>query len=490
MKEQLEQQSDRIYGLAVIGGGPAGMAAAWAAARTGVKKIILLERNERMGGILPQCIHNGFGVGLYGADYTGPEYANIWKDYLKKEEVQVYCDTTVLHVHKNQEDLFMLCCLGTKIGFTEIRAKTIIFACGCRERTLGQMRIPGSRPAGIYMAGSAQFMVNICNLKPGSNIAILGFGDIGLIMARRLILEGMKVRIIFGERASGLVRNYVQCIREFGIESRMNYTLVSTHGCQRLKGITIAPKDTSGMVLYEQKEYIPCDTLLVAAGLIPETELWKELCTEENPGGGIPVDELGKTPVEGAFACGNVSEIADIVDKVTIAGMRAGCSVAYYLQAGKERIAQFFELQKENMKKTESYTPRKMENQIPGADQFVCIICPNGCVIRSDGNGFQGLRCDRGVSFAEEYARTGHAKYPLSTTVRMKNGDKKMLSVRVNRKLTKDEMLRVMPLLRRVVVCAPVEQNQVVWEQHWEQNQEKLRLIAMETIPEQKGEET
>lgn len=477
MTESQKQNIKSLYDMVVIGGGPAGMAAAWAAAKAGVKRILLLERNNRLGGILPQCIHNGFGVALYEMDYTGPEYSDIWEKNLQKEELQVLCETTVLHIHKNTEYDFILKCLGVQIGFMDIHAKTVVFACGCRERTLGNMRIPGSRPAGIYTAGSAQFMVNICNLKPGSNIAILGFGDIGLIMARRLTLEGMRVRIIFGEQANGLVRNYVQCVREFGIESRIHYTLVSTHGYKRLKGITIAPKDLSGNIQYDQREYIPCDTLLVAAGLVQEIELWKELCENMNLSGGIPVNNQSETPIKGVFACGNVTDIADLVDKVTLAGMRAGSSVAKYLQKEEWKISEIFDNEK-LIKKISIYSPGKMENRIPESNQFVCSICPNGCVISRDQNELKGQGCSKGLSFAKEYIRTGQNQYTLSTTLKTKNGDKKLVAVRVNRKLTQEEMLRIMPMLRKVMISAPVTINQVVWEI----KEKQIQLIASETV--------
>lgn len=477
MAETKIKNSKDTYDLAVIGGGPAGMAAAWAAAKTGVKRILLIERNERLGGILPQCIHNGFGVGLYDRDYTGPEYATLWEEKLQKEELEILCESTVLHIRKNGE-YFTLSCLGMQVGFAQVQAKTVILACGCRERTLGQMRIPGSRPAGIYMAGSAQFMVNISNLKPGSNVAILGFGDIGLIMARRLLLEGMKVRVIFGEQANGLVRNYVQCIREFGIESRISYTLISTHGYRRLKGITIAPKDESGHILYQQKEYIPCDTLLVAAGLIPEAELWKELCESLNENGGIPINEQGETPVKGVYACGNVTDIADLVDKVTMAGVLAGGSASKYLHQEEDRIEEFIYEQEKNRKKINLYSPRKMNNQIPVFDQFVCSICPNGCIIQPNKSGFVGQRCNRGLAFAEEYIRIGQAKYTLSTTVKMKNSRRKLLAVRTNLQITKEEMVKIMPKLRKVVVSAPVMINQVVWES----KEINLQLLAAENV--------
>lgn len=478
------EKTQTEYDLAVIGGGPAGMAAAWAAAKAGVERIVLFERNERLGGILPQCIHNGFGIGLYGIDYTGPEYACLWEKKLLKENretqepLQIFCETTVLNAEKTADGSFLLTCLGMQDGCQKIKAKAVIFANGCRERTLGQMRIPGSRPAGIFMAGSAQYMVNISNLKPGNTIAIMGFGDIGLIMARRLTLEGMKVRMIFGEQANGLVRNYVQCIREFGIESRIHYTLLSTHGYKRLKGITIAPKDENGKILYEKKEYVHCDTLLVAAGLIPETELWDSLGLWERLCGGIPADEHGKTPVPGIFACGNVTEIADLVDKVTIAGIRAGSSAAAFLEKDGKGTEEVLSEYKDKLDGMAFFTPLKMENKMPKPEQFVCSVCPNGCIIRPDKDGFFGQRCSKGIAFAQAYEKTGKATYVLSSTVRVENGDRNLLAARMDRKMTHEEMMDIMPKLRKVRVKAPIKRNQVIWEDR----ESGLRLLAAEPV--------
>jgi CxxC motif-containing protein len=285
----------------------------------------------------------------------------------------------------------------------------------------------------------------------------MGFGDIGLIMARRLMLEGIHVRMIFGEQANGLVRNYIQCVREFGIESKAGYTLVSTHGYKRLKGVTIAPKTEEGEVLLEQKEYIPCDTLLVAAGLVPEDELFQELAGEH-----MQADDQGVTQIPGIFACGNVTEISDLVDKVTMAGIYAGNSAAAYLGRTVISMEELFAGDAGKARQAFAYHPTKMNGQIPEPTQFVCTICPNGCVIQKEGDHYTGHKCERGAAFARDYAESGVLKTILTTTVKVAGGQKKLLAVRTDTALSRQEMEALMPTLQKMTVTAPIEEGTVI----------------------------
>ncbi len=316
--------------LVIIGGGPAGMSAAVAAYESGVRDILILEREERLGGILTQCIHNGFGLHRFGEELTGPEYALRYIDMVKKYEIPYKLSTTVLDVSFDKK----ITAINQQDGIFEIEAKSIIFAMGCRERSKGALNIPGSRPAGIFSAGTAQKLVNIKGYMPGKKVVILGSGDIGLIMARRMTLEGANVLTVCEVMpySGGLARNIRQCLDDFNIPLRLSHTVVEIHGKNRLEGVTIAKVDENRKPIDSTREYIECDTLLLSVGLIPENELTKscgislERCTN-----GAKVDQNRETEIDGVFACGNVLHVHDLVDFVSEEGETAGKSAAKFL---------------------------------------------------------------------------------------------------------------------------------------------------------------
>ena len=317
--------------LIIIGGGPAGMSAAISAYENGIKDIIILERDDDLGGILRQCIHNGFGLHKFKEELTGPEYAHRYAEKVKELGISYKLNTMVLDITEDKKVI----ATNSEDGIFEIQAKAIILAMGCRERAKGALNIAGSRPAGIYSAGTAQKLVNVKGYLPGKEIVILGSGDIGLIMARRMTLEGAKVKAVceLMPYASGLARNIEQCLNDFNIPLRLSHTVVELHGKERLTGVTIAKVDENRQPIKETYELIPCDTLLLSCGLIPENELTKRIGIDLSPvTNGSTVDQNRETLIPGVFSCGNVLHVHDLVDYVSDEAEIAGKGAADYIK--------------------------------------------------------------------------------------------------------------------------------------------------------------
>lgn len=321
--------------LVIIGGGPAGMSAAIAAYEQGIRDILILERDDSLGGILKQCIHNGFGLHKFKEELTGPEYAWKYEEKVRQLNIPFKLNTMVLDITPDK----VITATNSTDGIFTIEAKAIILAMGCRERSKGALNIPGSRPAGIFSAGTAQKFVNIDGYMPGREVVILGSGDIGLIMARRMTLEGAKVKAVceLMPYSGGLARNIEQCLNDFNIPLKLSHTVVEIHGDKRVTGVTIAKVDENRKPIQESREYIPCDTLLLSVGLIPENELSKSANIElSNITSGAIVDQNRQTSVEGIFACGNVLHVHDLVDFVSEEAEIAGLSAANYIKDLKE----------------------------------------------------------------------------------------------------------------------------------------------------------
>ena len=442
---------EKTTDVAVIGGGPAGMAAAWSAARCGAKTV-LLERMSYLGGVLPQCVHDGFGLYSEGESMTGPGYAHIWKEKLSETDAIIALNTAVVKMQKAKLGI-ILSCVGPGFGgAAEITAGTVILATGCRERSRGQLKIPGTRPAGIMTAGTAQYMMNIQNQLPGDKVVILGSGDIGLIMARRLKLEGADVRMVLGQEATGLYRNHVQCIREMDIPFRTGWTITSVHGRGRLKGVMAAPIGPDGKPELGKREYIRCNTLLIAAGLIPERDI-------------EGLDEVMRDADESLMLAGNVEHIHDLADGAAIQGVQCGVLAARRAKADGHSldVPEDVKVAAEMIVPREQTETRTDKGLLPER----CTGCPTSCMVELVMEGdeiteVRGARCERGAQILREQMQ--HPVRVFTGTVKMRKTGSKYLLIPVftSAAVPVSEMMHIAKLCRGIKVSGPVSTGQVI----------------------------
>ncbi|MGN0376846.1 MAG: FAD-dependent oxidoreductase [Suilimivivens sp.] len=446
--------------LVIIGGGPAGMAAAVSAYEKGVTDILILERDKELGGILNQCIHNGFGLHTFKEELTGPEYAARYIAMVYEKKIPYLLHTMVVDVKGG--DHCIVTAMNHDRGLFEIKAKAVVLAMGCRERPRGAMNIPGSRPSGIYSAGTAQRFVNIEGRMPGKEVVVLGSGDIGLIMARRMSLQGAKVKMVaeIMPYSGGLKRNIVQCLDDFGIPLKLSHTVTEIRGKDRIEGVTVSKVDENLKPIPGSEEYVTCDTLLLSCGLIPENELSEAAGAEMDPvTQGPVVNARLETTAEGIFACGNVLHVHDLVDNVSKEAVEAGANAAAYV---KEKNRDWGEAVRPRI-------PAKTKSVIPqGRDAektLICIGCPNGCLVTVDKNpdgtlSITGNTCKKG----EEYARNEVTapKRTVTSIVKVSGGKNKVVSVKTKGEIPKGKIFECMESINHTVVQAPVRLGDVV----------------------------
>lgn len=466
----------RAVDVCVVGAGPAGLAAAVAAAQAGAD-VLVIDREQYAGGVLPQCVHDGFGLHVHGASMTGPQYAREWIMRAQAAGVRCALSTTVLSVKRDAAGEFAVEAVGAAVGgHVCVRARAVVVATGCRERTRGALGIAGTRPAGVLTAGTAQYMVNVENQLPGDKVVILGSGDVGLIMARRLTLEGAQVRMVLGQAATGLLRNHVRCIEDFDVPFRCGWGVVSIHGVGQLKGVTVAPLEADGSFDMTRKEYIRCNLLLIACGLIPEREVIAGL------------DGVGAA--QGLFVCGNALRAHDLADQVTQEGLRAGMAAAAYAGVGADGVADARSVgaaasagaaacanaaasagsEDADIRRilgVRVFEPKgrlgDVASACAGARLVPCTVCPTGCIVEVDAQGaVSGNACSRGADFARAELR--HPMRTFTGTVKLEGGRGALLPVRSAGDVERAALLDVARACRRIVAHAPIACGDVVCE--------------------------
>ena len=423
----------QTYDIVIVGGGPAGLAAALAARENGVADILILEREDQLGGILNQCIHNGFGLHTFKEELTGPEYAARYIEKVEELQIPYKLQTMVLNITPGKR----VTAMNREDGLFEVQAKAVILAMGCRERPRGALNIPGFRPAGIYTAGTAQRLVNIEGFLPGRKIVILGSGDIGLIMARRLTLEGARVQAVVEilPKSGGLQRNIVQCLEDFDIPLLLRHTVVDIKGRERVSSVTVSAVDEQGKPIPGTGQEYDCDTLLLSVGLIPENELTRELGARMDPAThGPAVNEKLETTIPGVFACGNVLHVHGLVDSVSEEAAEAGKNATVYIKQTEER-------------------------------RLTCIICPKGCSLRVRLEAgrvtlVEGNHCKRGAQYAEK--EVTNPTRTVTTTIPIRGGCEKILSVKTRTDIPKAKVQACVQALKNVTAEAPVQIGDVI----------------------------
>lgn len=437
----------RTVDVVIVGGGPGGLAAAQGARQAGAEKVLVLEREDRVGGILNQCLHDGFGLVHYRQALTGPEYAHRARQEALAAGADLVTGAMVTKLTPQRQLTAV-----TRQGLLTCQAGAVVLATGCRERTRGAIAIPGTRPAGIYTAGTAQNLINTKNLMVGRRVVILGSGDIGLIMARRLTLEGAQVLCVAEQRPlpGGLERNVSQCLYDFGIPLHLSCTVTKIFGAKRLEGVELSQTDPQGRPIPGTGRRMDCDTLLLSVGLIPENEIGAQagICLDETTNGAV-TDPFLQTSVPGIFACGNSRRVMDLADFVTIQGQTAGGNAARFLQG-------------QPLTPMPPETANAMAKGLPQPGVTTCVRCPKGCRVTLTPEGqAEGNDCPKGEEYAKQEATA--PRRVLTTTLKIAGGS--LLPVRSAAGLPKDRLLQAMEILRRLPpLPGPVALGEAAWK--------------------------
>lgn len=477
----------------VIGGGPAGMSAAIAAKKAGAEKVLLAERDETLGGILQQCIHNGFGLHRFGEELTGPEYGQRYENLTKEAGVEILTSTSVTDISSDR----IVTCVSSK-GCFRIKAAAVVLAMGCRERPRGALNMAGGRPAGVMTAGTAQKFVNIKGYLPGKKVVILGSGDIGLIMARRMTLEGAQVKAVceIMEDSGGLTRNIVQCLRDFDIPLKLRHTVTKIHGRDRVEGVTVARVDDNMRPVPGSEAFIQCDTLMLSVGLIPENELSKGAGVNlDKKTKGPSVSENMQTSVAGIFACGNVVKVHELVDFVSWEGEIAGYSAACFALGKPDAV----------IRKNRKHISEKKGVKHLCNDSVICTVCPVGCsiTVKKEDASFSvtGNSCKRGYEYAVKEITS-----PVRTiTTVMCTSCGIMVPVRTSKPVPKDKIYECMKIISEKTLMLPISSGDIIIENiggtgadvicsrtfknNGQEMSERCLYSAAEKLPQQSGPE-